>query len=157
MERRLIVWLYRNFIGEKIVRRVTMLPGVDVEASKNMKDELQLTGNSLENVSQSAADIQQICRVRNKDIRKAGQARISRFMETYLTHSCSSSWTVCTYPSGGTSRRRKGGQKRGGVVVLHISLAYSRALSSKCKSSLYDAQLQKTNGCSDLRYDLRYV
>ncbi|KAK3168815.1 60S ribosomal protein L9B [Lepraria neglecta] len=60
----------RNFIGEKIVRRVTMLPGVDVEASKNMKDELQLTGNSLENVSQSAADIQQICRVRNKDIRK---------------------------------------------------------------------------------------
>lgn len=47
-----------------------MLPGVDVEASKNQKDELQLTGNSLENVSQSAADIQQICRVRNKDIRK---------------------------------------------------------------------------------------
>ena len=47
-----------------------MLPGVDVEASKNQKDELQLTGNSLENVSQSAADIQQICRVKNKDIRK---------------------------------------------------------------------------------------
>lgn len=60
----------RNFIGEKIIRRVTMLPGVDVEASKNQKDELQLTGNSLENVSQSAADIQQICRVKNKDIRK---------------------------------------------------------------------------------------
>ncbi|KAL9127489.1 MAG: hypothetical protein Q9217_003645 [Psora testacea] len=60
----------RNFIGEKIVRRVTMLPGVDVETSKSQKDELQLTGNSLENVSQSAADIQQICRVRNKDIRK---------------------------------------------------------------------------------------
>ena len=49
-----------------------MLPGVDVEPSKNVKDELQLTGNSLENVSQSAADIQQICRVRNKDIRKVG-------------------------------------------------------------------------------------
>ena len=47
-----------------------MLPGVTVEISKNQKDELQLTGNSLENVSQSAADIQQICRVRNKDIRK---------------------------------------------------------------------------------------
>ncbi|KAI9804324.1 MAG: hypothetical protein M1833_007131 [Piccolia ochrophora] len=60
----------RNFIGEKIVRRVTMQPGVDVETSKNQKDEIQLTGNSLENVSQSAADIQQICRVRNKDIRK---------------------------------------------------------------------------------------
>ncbi|KAH0544981.1 hypothetical protein FGG08_000907 [Glutinoglossum americanum] len=60
----------RNFIGEKIVRRVTMQAGVDVEISKNMKDELQITGNSLEAVSQSAADIQQICRVRNKDIRK---------------------------------------------------------------------------------------
>jgi len=60
----------RNFIGEKIVRRVTMQPGVDIEISKNTKDELQLTGNSLEAVSQSAADIQQICRVRNKDIRK---------------------------------------------------------------------------------------
>jgi large subunit ribosomal protein L9e len=47
-----------------------MQPGVDVEPSKNQKDELQLYGNSLENVSQSAADIQQICRVRNKDIRK---------------------------------------------------------------------------------------
>lgn len=47
-----------------------MQQGVDVEVSKNQKDELVLLGNSLEAVSQSAADIQQICRVRNKDIRK---------------------------------------------------------------------------------------
>lgn len=47
-----------------------MQPGVDVEISKAQKDELILSGNSLEAVSQSAADIQQICRVRNKDIRK---------------------------------------------------------------------------------------
>ena len=47
-----------------------MRPGVEVEASKNVKDELQLSGNSLDDVSQSAADIQQACRVRNKDIRK---------------------------------------------------------------------------------------
>lgn len=53
-----------------------MQPGVDVEPSKNVKDELQLTGNSLENVSQSAADIQQICRVRNKDIRKVCHLRL---------------------------------------------------------------------------------
>lgn len=66
----------RNFIGEKIVRRVTMHEGVDVEISKSQKDELILTGNSLENVSQSAADIQQICRVRNKDIRKVRFLRI---------------------------------------------------------------------------------
>ncbi|KAJ4422648.1 60S ribosomal protein L9B [Gnomoniopsis sp. IMI 355080] len=60
----------RNFIGEKLVRRVVMQKGVDVEVSKTQKDELVLLGNSLEAVSQSAADIQQICRVRNKDIRK---------------------------------------------------------------------------------------
>jgi len=60
----------RNFLGEKIVRRVTLQNGVDVEVTKGVKDQLELTGNSLEAVSQSAADIQQICRVRNKDIRK---------------------------------------------------------------------------------------
>lgn len=65
----------RNFIGEKIVRRIVMQPGVEVETSTNQKDELVLFGNSLENVSQSAADIQQICRVRNKDIRKVGTNR----------------------------------------------------------------------------------
>ena len=47
-----------------------MLEGVDVEPSKGVKDQIELTGNSVENVSQSAADIQQACRVRNKDIRK---------------------------------------------------------------------------------------
>lgn len=62
--------LLRNFIGEKLVRRVTMQGGVTVEVSKGQKDELTITGNSIEAVSQSAADIQQICRVRNKDIRK---------------------------------------------------------------------------------------
>lgn len=60
----------RNFLGEKYVRRVTAQPGVEIIPSPNVKDELQLSGNSLEGVSQSAADIQQICRVRNKDIRK---------------------------------------------------------------------------------------
>jgi ribosomal protein L6P/L9E len=73
--------IYRNFIGEKIVRRVIMQPGVEVEASKNQKDELQLFGNSLENVSQSAADIQQICRVRNKDIRKVRNLLLSRALK----------------------------------------------------------------------------
>lgn len=47
-----------------------MHPGVTVETSKNVKDQIEIYGESLENVSQSAADIQQICRVRNKDIRK---------------------------------------------------------------------------------------
>ena len=96
-----------------------MQPGVDVEASKNQKDELQLYGNSLENVSQSAADIQQICRVRNKDIRKVrfpilpilstspgqefGNSRSALVGIVLLTWLCSS-WTVCTFRRRVTSR-----------------------------------------------------
>jgi large subunit ribosomal protein L9e len=60
----------RNFLGEKTVRHVKMLEGVTIEESKAQKDELLLIGNDIENVSQSAASIQGICRVRNKDIRK---------------------------------------------------------------------------------------
>lgn len=60
----------RNFLGEKRVRQVKVFDGVTVEQSANVKDELVLSGSSLEAVSQNAADIQQICRVRNKDIRK---------------------------------------------------------------------------------------
>ncbi|KAI8054380.1 ribosomal protein L6, alpha-beta domain-containing protein [Syncephalis plumigaleata] len=60
----------RNFLGEKVVRRVAMLPGVEIVHSKAQKDEIILSGNDIENVSQSAASIQQSTRVRNKDIRK---------------------------------------------------------------------------------------
>lgn len=60
----------RNFLGEKRVRLVKIFDGVSVEISSTQKDELIITGNSLEDVSQNAADVQQICRVRNKDIRK---------------------------------------------------------------------------------------
>lgn len=60
----------RNFLGEKRVRQVKVFDGVTVEQSANQKDELVISGNSLEAVSQNAADVQQICRVRNKDIRK---------------------------------------------------------------------------------------
>ena len=47
-----------------------MLDGVVITESKVQKDELILEGNDIDNVSQSAASIQGICRVRNKDIRK---------------------------------------------------------------------------------------
>ncbi|CAE6516605.1 unnamed protein product [Rhizoctonia solani] len=60
----------RNFLGEKLVRHVNMLDGVTIAESKAQKDELILEGNDIQNVSQSAASIQGICRVRNKDIRK---------------------------------------------------------------------------------------
>jgi large subunit ribosomal protein L9e len=60
----------RNFLGDRKVRNVPIPAGVTAELSKNQKDELTVTGNSVEDVSQCCADVQQICRVRNKDIRK---------------------------------------------------------------------------------------
>ena len=47
-----------------------MLEGVTVSLSANQKDELILQGNDVHNVSQSAASIQGICAVKDKDIRK---------------------------------------------------------------------------------------
>lgn len=60
----------RNFLGEKRVRQVKVHEGVTIDLTSGQKDEMILSGNSVEAVSQNAADIQQICRVRNKDIRK---------------------------------------------------------------------------------------
>ena len=60
----------RNFLGEKKVRQIKIFDGVTCEPSSTQKDELIVSGNSLEDVSQNCADISQICRVRNKDIRK---------------------------------------------------------------------------------------
>ena len=58
----------RNFLGDKKVREVPI--PTDVTCELGQKDELIVTGNSVEDVSQTCADVQQICRVRNKDIRK---------------------------------------------------------------------------------------
>merc|ERR1719499_925919 len=60
----------RNFLGEKYIRKVRMHPGVKCENSTAQKDELVLTGNDIEAVSQSVALIQQSTTVKNKDIRK---------------------------------------------------------------------------------------
>jgi large subunit ribosomal protein L9e len=43
----------KNYLGEKMARNVPMLAGVKVTRSENVKDEVTLTGNSLELVSQS--------------------------------------------------------------------------------------------------------
>jgi large subunit ribosomal protein L9e len=47
-----------------------MLDGVKVNLSSDQKDEIVLIGNDIDNVSQSAASIQQSTAVKNKDIRK---------------------------------------------------------------------------------------
>ena len=60
----------RNFLGEKRVRKVKMLPGVTVERPEDPKQPIVLTGNDVDNVSQSAANIHCKALVRNKDIRK---------------------------------------------------------------------------------------
>ncbi|GIY61761.1 60S ribosomal protein L9 [Caerostris darwini] len=60
----------RNFLGEKIIRRVHMQPGVTCINSTQQKDELILEGNEIEAVSRSAALIHQSTLVKNKDIRK---------------------------------------------------------------------------------------
>lgn len=60
----------RNFLGEKIVRRVEMLPGTTIARSDAVKDELILQGSDVESVSRSCALIHQVCLVKNKDIRK---------------------------------------------------------------------------------------
>lgn len=60
----------RNFLGEKALRRVKMLPGVTCVNSKAQKDELVLESNDVEAVSRCAALIQQSTTVKRKDIRK---------------------------------------------------------------------------------------
>jgi len=60
----------RNFLGEKIVRRVPLPTGVTAAISTKQKDELIIDGNDIQQVSQAAARIQQSTSVKNKDIRK---------------------------------------------------------------------------------------
>uniref|UniRef100_A0A1E1X178 Large ribosomal subunit protein uL6 n=1 Tax=Amblyomma aureolatum TaxID=187763 RepID=A0A1E1X178_9ACAR len=60
----------RNFLGEKRVRIVKVLPGVKIEKSDAVKDEIIITGVDVENVGRSAALIHQCALVRRKDIRQ---------------------------------------------------------------------------------------
>jgi len=61
----------RNYLGEKRVRLVDMLGDVTAARSTDgTKDEIVLQGSDIDCVSQSAANIQQSSRVKDKDIRK---------------------------------------------------------------------------------------
>lgn len=59
----------RNYLGEKIVRKVEMMSDT-VCVRTDVKDEISLSGIDVDAVSQSAANIQQISRMCTKDIRK---------------------------------------------------------------------------------------
>merc|ERR1719272_1642304 len=60
----------KNYLGQKIIRRVELNKGVTIVSSSDVKDELVLTGICVDAVSQSAANIQQSTRCCDKDIRK---------------------------------------------------------------------------------------
>eukprot|EP00211_Chloroparvula_japonica_P016146 CAMPEP_0119119572 /NCGR_PEP_ID=MMETSP1310-20130426/1006_1 /TAXON_ID=464262 /ORGANISM="Genus nov. species nov., Strain RCC2339" /LENGTH=193 /DNA_ID=CAMNT_0007109017 /DNA_START=13 /DNA_END=594 /DNA_ORIENTATION=- len=60
----------RNFLGERRVRQIKMLEGVTIKRDPDVKDQLLLEGNSIDNVSRSCALIHQACLVKKKDIRK---------------------------------------------------------------------------------------
>merc|ERR1719336_2820432 len=70
----------RNFLGEKIVRTVNMLPGVKIEKSAGTKDELILKGADINLTSRSAALIRQSCLVKDKDIRMRAAEREVKLM-----------------------------------------------------------------------------
>jgi len=59
-----------NFLGTKINKHVPMAPGVTVTRSESVKDQIEIKGNDIEKVSQSAASIYHAARVKGKDIRK---------------------------------------------------------------------------------------
>jgi large subunit ribosomal protein L9e len=60
----------RNFLGEKRVRKVQLLPGVKYKRSDSVKDQIELSGIDIAAVSLTAAKIQQATNIRHKDLRK---------------------------------------------------------------------------------------
>lgn len=60
----------RNFLGEKRVRKVNLLPGVSYVRTATVKDQIELSGIDIAAVSLTAAQIQQATNIRNKDLRK---------------------------------------------------------------------------------------
>ena len=60
----------RNFLGEKRVRKVELLPGVSYTRTADVKDQIELSGSDIAAVSLTAARIQQATNIRHKDLRK---------------------------------------------------------------------------------------
>lgn len=60
----------RNFLGERRVRKVKLLPGVKYVRTDNVKDQIELSGIDIAMVSLTCAQIQQATNIRHKDLRK---------------------------------------------------------------------------------------
>jgi large subunit ribosomal protein L9e len=60
----------RNFLGERRVRKVTLLEGVNYVRTADVKDQIELSGIDITKVSLVAAKIQQMTNIRHKDLRK---------------------------------------------------------------------------------------
>lgn len=60
----------RNFLGDKLVRRVPLIDGVEYVRTPDVKDQIELSGNDITTVSLCAARIRQSCDIKNKDLRK---------------------------------------------------------------------------------------
>merc|ERR1712151_1268515 len=60
----------RNFLGEKRRRVVNLVGDTTVLKSEDVKDQIEISGNSVEDVGRSCALINQACLVKKKDIRK---------------------------------------------------------------------------------------
>jgi len=60
----------RNFLGEKRVRKIQLCNTVEYVRSKDVKDQIELSGNDIALVSMTAARIQQATNIRHKDLRK---------------------------------------------------------------------------------------
>jgi len=60
----------RNYLGEKKARKVAVRGDVIAKRSEDVKDQIEISGNNLEDVAQTAANIWRIARVADKDIRK---------------------------------------------------------------------------------------
>ncbi len=60
------IMIIKNFIGERGNRKARLIGDVDVRIAE---EEIFISGINIEHVSQSAANIQQACRIRDKDRR----------------------------------------------------------------------------------------
>ena len=60
----------RSYLGEKLVRRVKLCDGVEYVWTAGVKDQIELSGNDINVVSLTAANIQQTTKDVTHDIRK---------------------------------------------------------------------------------------